>query len=355
MEAELKYDQKKELNKRPVWQLALLDLFLTALVLCIFALFHHVLPDIRYKYGVKTEPVETVMPENAGKAEYGEAVPEKTMAETPVEDEAVLSWRDKFAGHFTEEIVIGEASYSSPNISVAVTKNTVRLNTGRLTYFVADIYISDISEFISGTPQKEGYDSAKNIAGYNDAIIAVNGDFAVTHKSGTYVRNGEIHEYGQNSCDICVLYYDGTVETYGPEEYTKEELLESAPYQIWAFGPELLEDDGLPKEKFNTSKTLQSVHPRSGLGYFEPGHYCFIVADGRQGGYSNGVNMADFAQIFSELGCVRAYNLDGGASSTIVFMGEVVNSPSSKVRQLSDMLIIKETDVGDDEIQETEK
>jgi exopolysaccharide biosynthesis protein len=37
-------------------------------------------------------------------------------------------------------------------------------------------------------------------------------------------------------------------------------------------------------------------NPRSAIGYYEPGHYCFIVVDGRQNGYSDGMTLDELAQ-----------------------------------------------------------
>jgi exopolysaccharide biosynthesis protein len=72
-------------------------------------------------------------------------------------------------------------------------------------------------------------------------------------------------------------------------------------------------------------------------------HFVFVVADGRNKGYSSGVTMTEFAQIFKDLGCVTAYNLDGGGSSEMVFMGKIVNTPCNKngaERGTSDILYI---------------
>ena len=51
------------------------------------------------------------------------------------------------------------------------------------------------------------------------------------------------------------------------------------------------------------------------------------------------------AEVMESLGCVSAYNLDGGGSSTRVFMGEVVNNPTTggsriKERSVSDIVYI---------------
>ena len=96
--------------------------------------------------------------------------------------------------------------------------------------------------------------------------------------------------------------------------------------------------DVQPMESFNSSVT--SVNPRSAVGYYEPGHYCFVVVDGRQKGYSKGMTMSELSQLFFDLGCTVAYNLDGGKSAEMVFMGETVSQPFEGGRSTSDILYI---------------
>jgi exopolysaccharide biosynthesis protein len=88
---------------------------------------------------------------------------------------------------------------------------------------------------------------------------------------------------------------------------------------------------------------IQGTNPRTGIGILSNNHFVFVVVDGRDPGYSRGVTLAEFAQIFKDLGCTTAYNLDGGGSSTMYFMGEVVNNPSQKhgERAVSDILYVK--------------
>ncbi len=47
-------------------------------------------------------------------------------------------------------------------------------------------------------------------------------------------------------------------------------------------------------------------------------NFTMTDADGRQSGYSVGMNLVDLAQVFKSLGAVSALNLDGGGSSTFV-------------------------------------
>ena len=70
-----------------------------------------------------------------------------------------------------------------------------------------------------------------------------------------------------------------------------------------------------------------SRHPRSALG-FNDDKLFLITVDGRQHGYSMGMTLYDMGKFFSELGIKHAINFDGGSSSTLWTLGEVVNSPA---------------------------
>ncbi|MNP63462.1 hypothetical protein D3C76_1588620 [compost metagenome] len=56
------------------------------------------------------------------------------------------------------------------------------------------------------------------------------------------------------------------------------------------------------------------------------------------------MTLTEFAQVFQDLGCTEAYNLDGGGSSTMYFRGRVVNNPQGKERErgVSDILYVPE-------------
>ena len=74
---------------------------------------------------------------------------------------------------------------------------------------------------------------------------------------------------------------------------------------------------------------MQSANPRSVLGYYEPGHYAFLVVDGRTK-ESKGVTMQELSQLCETLGFARAYNLDGGRSSVLISTQGFVNEPLSR-------------------------
>jgi hypothetical protein len=80
------------------------------------------------------------------------------------------------------------------------------------------------------------------------------------------------------------------------------------------------------RERFSGS-FARKRHPRTGLG-LRGSTLVMVVVDGRQPGYSEGMTLYEFADLFLELGCSDAINLDGGGSTTIVARDRLMNSPS---------------------------
>ena len=66
-------------------------------------------------------------------------------------------------------------------------------------------------------------------------------------------------------------------------------------------------------------------HPRSALGFNDEKLF-LIVVDGRQSGYSMGMTLYQMADFFNDIGIKHAINFDGGSSSALWALGEIVNS-----------------------------
>ena len=140
----------------------------------------------------------------------------------------------------------------------------------------------------------------------------------------------------------CVLYQDGTMATYGPSQFDPEAALEQGILQTWIFGPRLLDDSGKALTSFDTWDYIKKTHPRTALGYYEPGHYCFVTVDGRQPGYSRGMSLPELAQVFEGLGCAAAYNLDGGHTVFMTLENRYVNHSYKPSKTISDCICICE-------------
>ncbi len=69
------------------------------------------------------------------------------------------------------------------------------------------------------------------------------------------------------------------------------------------------------------------IQPRSAIGQRKDGAILMLVIDGRQKG-SLGATLKNVQDIFLQYGAYNAFNLDGGASATMVYNGKLVNKPS---------------------------
>ena len=285
-------------------------------------------------------PVPTPTPEPTPSTMWGANFPGKfTDGEIIKNDGSVSPTLSALSLRFQNCTVEVIGTYKSEHVNVTVNK----VQEEGITYYVADIYITDLEYFIS--PFSDGeYDKGSRKFVYKmaqelNAVIAINGDY-YTNNDGPVLRDGVLYR-NEVKMDILVMFNDGTMKTYTKDEYDEDtiEAMEDDVWQIWTFGPMLLQD-GEPMSEFNLPKKIGGVNPRTAVGYFEPGHYAFIVVDGRQPGYSDpGYTMEELSQLMYDLGCKVAFNLDGGGTSQMSFMGEWTNQ-SSVHRKTRDALCI---------------
>ncbi len=351
----------------PAVRNVLADLVLAGLVLVVFALFHHVLPRQQQGIGIQIENpyrnsgsamllADTAVTSGVrygseslsakgGRREQqqtssgkgGSALESGEGTETAADD---TDLQEKFAEMYTDTVVRTENSYTSPNVAVTVSRETT--DDGRITYYLADIYLRDITCFRTALARDtfgSGYrDSIANMAALTDALVAVNGDYYGNTGEGVVIRNGVIYRANRTDCDVCVLYYDGSMRVMAGSDFDMEQAIADGAWQAWTFGPSLLDGEGNAITSFDSTRRMTAANPRTAIGCWEPGHYCMVVVDGR--GDSAGITLPELSALFAELGCTAAYNLDGGNSSIMVWSDEVINSPSGGGRESSDALMI---------------
>ena len=167
----------------------------------------------------------------------------------------------------------------------------------------------------------------------------MNGDYYGSRPTGIIIRNGELYRDNKASGDVCILYWDGHMETMRGSRCDAMKEIERGAYQSWSFGPSLLDGNGKVLSDFNCDNYLRNRHPRSAIGYFEPGHYCFVTVDGRSDD-SKGATLTNLATLLSKLGCKIGYNLDGGQTSLMAAGTQMVNHPSAGGRDSSDYIMI---------------
>lgn len=130
--------------------------------------------------------------------------------------------------------------------------------------------------------------------------------------------------------DMIAYYADGHMEVFrDTDNVTGSQLIDAGVLISFSFGPILVEDYQVNTE--SAFKKLTARNPRSAIGYVEPGHYVMIACDGRDYSVSRGLNMIQLAYMFKNEGCSLAYNLDGGQTTTVLFMGNYITQRPKKV------------------------
>jgi hypothetical protein len=318
-----------------------LDLLGIGAALGIFSLFMFVIPSGGNQplknialFGTTptaTQPAETPDPAAATNDPAQTAAtpaPSPTPASVPGDFSATFP-----SGEPDDENAVG--TYSDDNLRISVSEH----HTDDAVYFVADVWVRNILGFKTafvGDKYKGGYELPSDTARKHSAILSLSGDCYRARNDGIVIRNGVLYR-DTLSGDVCILYADGTMESYYESQFNLDAAVARGAYQGWSFGPKLI-DNGQVPSSFNTSDAIMNHNPRSAIGYFAPGHYCLVYVDGRQADYSRGLTMEELSQTMIDLGCVDAYNLDGGQSSMMTFQGEVIGQPYKGGREISDIL-----------------
>ena len=267
---------------------------------------------------------------------------EKTQEVTTAATEKTASNTTTANTIFTSgEVISTDNCYKSEDISVTLTDYDVN----GIVYHVEDIYVKNVENlrtaFADDSYGKGITEWPSSMTLRVNAVASINGDYyGTTSDSGAVIRNGILYRDNPDS-EVLVMYYDGTMKVISADAFDGESEIANGAYQAWCFGPSLLDSSGNAKTKFSMSGHMARENPRTFIGYYGAGHYCFVTIDGRSS-ESSGATLVEEAEIAEALGCKIAYNLDGGKTSYMSLNGETVNEPADGGRVCSDIIYIAE-------------
>ena len=242
------------------------------------------------------------------------------------------------------EYINTENEYQDENIHITI--NTYR-------YLDTDIYVADIelssidylsSAFAHDTYGKNITDTTSSIAESSNAILAINGDYYGAKETGYVLRNGTIYRTTSRGYqeDLAI---DANGDFYFINEEETDLLMVDDALQVYSFGPALIDNYEIVVTEADEVGKAKASNPRTAICQVDTLHYLFVVSDGRTSSNA-GLSLKELANFLESLGVKKAYNLDGGGSSTMYFNGEVINNPTTngksiKERSVSDAIIIK--------------
>lgn len=242
--------------------------------------------------------------------------------------------------------------YTSDPVDLSVTTHRQGTGDDTVTWFVADVRTQDPTVIRAAFAQNRfGTNITENpsaIAARQGAVLAVNGDYYGFRDTGIVIRNGVLYR-DAGAREGLALYRDGRVACFDETATTGKQLVAEGVWQTLSFGPALVKAgtavSGVDRVEVDTNvgnHSIQGSQPRTGIGAVSPDRFLLVVVDGRSPGYSRGVTLPEFADLFVDLGCEVAYNLDGGGSATMYFNEALVNDPLGRGRErgTSDILWI---------------
>lgn len=188
--------------------------------------------------------------------------------------------------------------------------------------------------------------SARNktskIAAYHQAVVAINGDFFLNRRKGFVIRQGEVlRDTPDRRYDLLLI------DTQGNFHIVFRDNLEMLDYYLsgaltiqnaFSFGPALVVDGKQADIPERYSFAPLYKNPRAAIGQLGELRYALVVAQGREED-SQGVTLEQMAAYMADIGCVQAFNLDGGNSAALVLGEEIVSDKSPEnERSVSDIL-----------------
>lgn len=217
--------------------------------------------------------------------------------------------------------------------------------TQPLTWFEADLYgdldAGEMLRTVQNDPEKMGKVrvDATETAKKHNVVFAMNTDYytyrvAVNNNrhTGVVIRDGRIlyddpytEKQVTNSMfpnlDMLAFMPDGSLKVYHSWEKTAQEFINEGVQTVYSFGPYLLLDGKVSERAYANN---ENKNPRCAIGMVEPGHYVAIMCEGRLK-RSAGVTISYLAKMMRAKGCQVAFNMDGGQTAVMVFMGKQLN------------------------------
>lgn len=198
-------------------------------------------------------------------------------------------------------------------------------------YLVA-VYDPSRIELVTSRYLGKRGETVQEMAKREDALIAINaGGFADAGgvgnggtPTGSLIQDSNLIYQGQDTGwgggivgftkDNILMLYKGTAN----------DAIEQGIEDAVDFGPFLIVNGKRSIAKGNGGYGISS---RTAIGQRQDGIVLFVVIDGRQPGYSLGIDMSELTDIFVRYRAYNAVNLDGGASSSLVENKKLISKP----------------------------
>ncbi len=261
-------------------------------------------------------------------------------------------------GHVASEGYYVDSGYEDPTLSVQIEKIT----TEKAVYCVAHVRIADPCQLRTAVTAKGRTNKISTLARNNNAVLAIGGEYFASDEGGYIVRMGAVQQGRKKPYEtrdlLCIdengdfhillrkrdAKVNGKTKTINEDFTAQLRALTEAHtmVNVFDFGPALIIDGELQEIHSSYPFNVDANEPRCAIGQVGPLEYVVVVVDtlthhSRTG--KEGATVAELAQFMQDMGCVQAYNLDGGNSCLMVFHGENYSDKTfNEERAVSDII-----------------
>ena len=241
-----------------------------------------------------------------------------------------------------------EDGYSDDTITVRVETREEDGVVWRIIY-VDIAHPSQLRTATAGKPTSNSKATAKpsSMAAGKNAIAAINGDYFCDNPDKTtfeYRQGTKIRQKLNKKKDLLIIDMDGNFHTFiksgadGKAELERYLDEGGTIMDAFMFGPALVKGGMRMRMDTEYGYNPKGREPRAAIGQMGELSYVMVVAEGRSNS-SDGVTHQELADFMFDLGCIEAYNLDGGNSATLIFHGEFyMDRSAASERPQSDII-----------------
>lgn len=190
------------------------------------------------------------------------------------------------------------------------------------------VSITDTSkQFVLGETVVKMVENAGGVAGVNAGGFAdgPNYDSRGEIPSGLLIKNSKVIYPLQDTGDSYNVIGLNTDNILVLGRMTMKQALANNIRDCITFNPYLIVNGETVIKSGNGG---WGIAPRTALGQRQTGEIIFLVIDGRQVGYSIGVDLKVLQDTLYDEGCINAAMCDGGSSTVMVYDGKFINKPS---------------------------
>lgn len=236
-----------------------------------------------------------------------------------------------------------EVNYYLDETIFAITWEEIRHNCA---YTFAEVKIAHPSQFrrflAGGSYGSDKQFITTEMASDVNAVLASSGDFYKFRNFGIIVYDGVVRRVNGERVDTCfiddkgdlIFVYAGEITTMEAAQKFVDE--NNIRFSI-AFGPVMIENGQRRDPSYYPIGEINDNYARAGLAQLGELHYMVATAN-RWQTFDGTPTIHDFAAVLMDMGCDKAYTLDGGQTGVIALNGEMMNpSQYGAQRAISDI------------------